>query len=239
MLGVLKVCEEGEEPNMEQLSKEAKRIPDPNLQDLVGEVTIKEPLEHKSRGHGQVVLMDCGVKHGILRSLTNRGIDIVRVPYCFSIDEILEYKPNGVIVSNGPGDPKKCKRVIDSVRGLIEERVPIMGICFGTQILALALGGDTYKLKYGHRSHNQPVLDLETGRCYITTQNHGYAVNPNSLEGKDLKVSFINVNDKTVEGVRHVSQPTFGFQWHPEGSPGPLDSEFLFDEFLKRCLNLK
>jgi len=155
------------------------------------------------------------------------------VPYNFSAKEILEYDPKGVLVSNGPGDPKKCEETIECVRELVEENVPLMGICLGNQILALALGGDTYKLKYGHRSQNQPVVDMETGRCYITTQNHGYAVDAASINRKELKVWFLNANDKTVEGIKHVKKPVFGVQWHPEGAPGPYDTEFLFNEFLK------
>lgn len=233
MLGILQVCQEGEEPNLEKLLKEVKTVPDPNLRDLVKEVTIREPVHHEVGGNKVVVLIDCGVKYGILRNLLKRGINVVRVPYNFSAEEILEYDPSGVIVSNGPGDPKKCVKTIECVRELIEEDIPTMGICLGTQILALALGGDTYKLKYGHRSQNQPALDLETGRCYITTQNHGYSVSLDSLKGTDLKVWFMNANDKTVEGIKHKSKPAFALQWHPEASPGPYDTEFLFDEFLK------
>ena len=233
MLGILQVCEEGEEPNLEKLLKEVETVPDPNLTDLVRKVTIKEPVRHEVGGNKIVVLIDCGVKYGILRNLLKRGINVVRVPYNFSTEEILEYNPSGVIVTNGPGDPKKCVKTIECVRGLVEEDIPTMGICLGTQILALALGGDTYKLKYGHRSQNQPVLDLETNRCYITTQNHGYAVNLDSLNGTNLEAWFMNANDKTVEGIKHKSKTAFALQWHPEASPGPYDTEFLFDEFLK------
>jgi len=233
MLGILQVYEEGEEPNLEKLLKEVETVPDPNLTDLVRKVTIKEPVRHEVGGNKIVVLIDCGVKYGILRNLLKRGINVVRVPYNFSTEEILEYNPSGVIVTNGPGDPKKCVKTIECVRGLVEEDIPTMGICLGTQILALALGGDTYKLKHGHRSQNQPVLDLETNRCYITTQNHGYAVNLDSLNGTNLEAWFMNANDKTVEGIKHKSKTAFALQWHPEASPGPYDTEFLFDEFLK------
>jgi carbamoyl-phosphate synthase small subunit len=137
------------------------------------------------------------------------------------------------VISNGPGDPKKCMKTIECVRELVEIDVPVMGICLGNQILALALGGDTYKLKYGHRSQNQPALDLRTGRCYITTQNHGYSVNPDSLKETNLETWFMNANDKTIEGIKHKNKPVFAIQWHPEASPGPYDTEFLFDEFLK------
>jgi len=233
MLGILQVCENGEEPNLEKLLKEVETVPDPNSTDLVGQTTIKDPVHHEIGGTKSVVLIDCGVKYGILRNLLKRGINVVRVPYDFSSEEIIEYNPSGVILSNGPGDPKKCVKTIECVQGLVEEDIPTMGICLGTQILALALGGDTYKLKYGHRSQNQPALDLETNRCYITLQNHGYAVSLDSLKGTDLETWFLNANDKTVEGIKHKSKPALALQWHPEGAPGPYDTEFLFDEFLK------
>jgi carbamoyl-phosphate synthase small subunit len=233
MLGILQVCEKGEEPNLEKLLKEVETVPDPNLTDLVGKIAIKEPVHHEVGGKKLVVLIDCGVKYGILRNLLKRGINVIRVPYNFSSEEILEYNPCGVILSNGPGDPKKCVKTIECVRGLVEEDIPTMGICLGTQILALALGGNTYKLKYGHRSQNQPALDLETNRCYITIQNHGYAVSLDSLNGTNSEAWFLNANDKTVEGIRHKSKPAFALQWHPEAAPGPYDTEFLFDEFLK------
>jgi carbamoyl-phosphate synthase small subunit len=233
MLGILEVCREGKEPDLDSLMKEVKEVPDPNVRDLVSEVTIKEPIHYKFDGDKRVVVIDCGAKASILRNLFSRRIDIVRVPYDFSANEILEYKPNGVVISNGPGDPKRCEETIKAVRGLFEEGVPIMGICFGNQILSLALGGDTYKLKYGHRSQNQPAYDLETGRCYITTQNHGYAVKAESLEGTSLEVWFVNANDKTVEGVRCEKGDTFAVQWHPEASPGPFDTEYIFDSFLE------
>jgi carbamoyl-phosphate synthase small subunit len=235
MLGILQVCEEEETPDLQKLLKEVSEVSDPNLRDLVSEVTVKEPIHYGTKGNKLVVLIDCGVKYSILRNLLQRGISVLRVPYNFSAKEILEYHPNGVIISNGPGDPKKCVETIKCVKELVEENVPVMGICLGNQILALSMGGDTYKLKYGHRSQNQPVLDIETGRCYITTQNHGYAVAPDSLNGTGLKTWFINANDKTVEGIRHVSKRAFAFQWHPEAMPGPYDTEFLFDEFLRWC----
>ena len=233
MLGILKVFEEREEPNLGKLLKEMKTAPDPNLRDLVGEVTVKEPVHHKVGGNKTVVLIDCGVKYSILRNLLKRGIDVTRVPHNLSAKEILEYNPACVIISNGPGDPKKCVKTVECVRELVEEDIPVMGICLGVQILTLAMGGDTFKLKYGHRSQNQPVLDLETGRCYITTQNHGYAIDSNSLKEANLDLSFINANDKTVEGIKHKSKPALALQWHPEAGPGPYDTEFLFDEFLK------
>jgi carbamoyl-phosphate synthase small subunit len=154
------------------------------------------------------------------------------VPYDFSAKEVMEYKPRGVFLSNGPGDPKKCVKTIDCIRELVE-KIPLMGICLGSQILTLALGGDTYKLKYGHRSQNQPALDLNSKRCYITTQNHGYAIASESIKKTYLEAWFVNPNDKTIEGVKHKNKPVFAVQWHPEASPGPYDTGFLFDTFTK------
>jgi carbamoyl-phosphate synthase small subunit len=233
MLGILDVCEEDEEPDLEKLLNEVKTVQDPNFTNLVKKVTVKAPIRYTSGGNKLAVLIDCGVKYGILRNLLKRGFNVIQVPYDFSAKEILEYKPDGVIISNGPGDPKQCTRTIESVQMLVAEDTPIMGICLGTQILALALGGDTYKLKYGHRSQNQPALDLETKRCYITTQNHGYTTERGSIKNTGLVESFMNVNDKTVEGIKHKTKPAFALQWHPEASPGPYDTEFLFDRFQK------
>ncbi|MCD6537236.1 glutamine-hydrolyzing carbamoyl-phosphate synthase small subunit [Candidatus Bathyarchaeota archaeon] len=235
MLGILEVCEEDSEPNVDRLLKEVRHVPDPNLKDLVKEVTIKEPIYYRAGDRKRIVLIDCGVKAGIIRCLLKRKVEVIRVPYPFPEDEILEYRPNGILVSNGPGDPKRMSNdVIEAVAHFIEEGIPVMGICLGNQVISLAAGGDTYKLKYGHRSQNQPAYDLETGRCYITTQNHGYAVKAESLKGTGLKVWFINANDKTIEGVRHENGRTFAVQWHPEASPGPYDTEFLFDLFIEK-----
>lgn len=232
MLGILQVLEDGDTPNIEALLKEVGRVQDPNMANLVEQVSTKEPVHYEVGATKRVVLIDCGVKYSILRNLLVRHINVVRVPYNFSAKEILEYNPKGVVVSNGPGDPKKCQKTIECVRELVEEGIPLMGICLGNQILALAAGGDTYKMKYGHRSQNQPVFNLETGGCYITTQNHGYAVNLDSVKG-DVEAWFINANDKTIEGIRHRKKPVFAVQWHPEAAPGPYDTEFFFDKFLK------
>lgn len=233
MLGIIKVCEEDEELNLDSLLEEAKSIPDPNQTNLAKEVSVKEPVQYKVEGAKRnVVLIDCGVKYSIIRNLLKRGINVTRVPCDFSAKEILDYKPDGIFLSNGPGDPKKCVKAIESARELVE-KLPLMGICLGAQILALSQGGDTYKLKYGHRSQNQPALDLKTNRCYITTQNHGYAIDTECFCNIPLEQWFVNANDKTVEGVKHKSKPVFAVQWHPEATPGPYDTEFLFDMFLK------
>jgi carbamoyl-phosphate synthase small subunit len=233
LLGILKVCEVDEEPDLPKLLKEVKNVQDPNFTDLAKQVTVKEPVRYSVGGNKTAVLIDCGVKYGILRNLLRRGFDVIRVPYDYSGEQILDYKPDGVMISNGPGDPKQCVKTVEAVRELVDVDMPIMGVCLGTQILALALGGDTYKLKYGHRSQNQPALDLETGRCYITTQNHGYTVERDSIKDTGLEEWFMNANDKTVEGVKHKTKPAFALQWHPEASPGPYDTESLFDRFRK------
>lgn len=232
MLGMLQVYESENEPDMESILKEVKQIPDPNQTDLVKQVSVKTPIQYKTKGSHKVVLIDCGVKNSILRNLLKRGIEVIRVPYACSVKDVMEYKPDGVFLSNGPGDPKNCVETIECIEELAE-KIPLMGICLGAQILTLALGGDTYKLKYGHRSQNQPAIDLTTNRCYITTQNHGYAIKNASLVKTPLQAWFMNPNDKTVEGVKHKSKPVFAVQWHPEAAPGPYDTEFLFDIFLK------
>ena len=230
MLGIIRVYEANEEPTVQGLLSESKNIPDPNLTDLVREVSVKEPVYYNVQGKHTVALIDAGVKNNIIRNLLKRRINVLRLPYDFSAKETLEYKPNGVFISNGPGDPKRCVDAIQCTKELIE-KIPVMGICLGNQILMLALGGETYKMKFGHRSQNQPALDLKTNRCYITTQNHGYAVDMKCIEKSPMDCWFINANDKSVEGIKHKNRPVFAVQWHPEASPGPYDTEFLFDEF--------
>ncbi len=217
---------------MNVILNNGKNIADPNLTDLVKEVSVKKPVKYNVDGKKTVVLIDCGVKYSIIRNLLKRGINVIRVPYDTSSSEIMAYNPDGVFLSNGPGDPKRCTETIKCIRELIE-KVPLMGICLGAQILALSMGGDTYKLKFGHRAQNQPALDLNSKRCYITTQNHGYAIDLDSLKKTPLEPWFINPNDKTTEGVKHRNKPVFAVQWHPEASPGPYDTELLFDKFAK------
>jgi carbamoyl-phosphate synthase small subunit len=212
------------------------RMSHPNLTDLVGEVSVREPIIYHPERKNRIALIDCGVKFSIIRNLLKRDVGVHRLPYDATTDTIMQEEPVGVVVSNGPGDPKMCKKTIQTIQQLIEADVPVLGICLGNQLIALAEGADTYKMKYGHRSQNQPALDLETGRCYITTQNHGFAVDKTALENAGLEVWFVNANDRSIEGIKHPKKPCWGVQWHPEASPGPTDTEFIFDLYLKKAL---
>ena len=209
-------------------NKENIKFEDRNKRHLVAEVSINEPLEYK-RGLRRVIVIDCGVKNNIIRAFLKRDITVIRCPWDYNF---LDEKADGIIISNGPGDPKKCKVTIENIRKTLSKTIPILGICLGSQILGLAAGADTYKLKYGHRSQNQPCVEVGTKRCYITTQNHGYSVDSDTLP-VDWREWFYNNNDKTNEGIIHISKPFFGTQFHPEASPGPDDTEFLFDMFVR------
>ena len=179
-----------------------------------------------------VVAIDCGMKQNIVRSLNSHGCTVTVVPWNTQSETIEELKPDGVFLSNGPGDPTDVPEVIETVRKL-KGKYPIFGICLGHQILSLACGAKTYKLKFGHRGGNHPVKNLETGRVEITSQNHSYAVDTQSLENTELEITHINLLDNTVEGVRCIKEKAFGVQYHPESAPGPQDSEYLFDKFIK------
>ncbi|MBI4018344.1 MAG: glutamine-hydrolyzing carbamoyl-phosphate synthase small subunit [Candidatus Aenigmarchaeota archaeon] len=207
--------------------KETGGFEDPNARNLAAEVSTKHEVIY-GIGKKRVLLVDCGVKHGIIRNLVQRGATVIRVPWDYDFSEI---HFDGIVVSNGPGDPKMCASTISFIWSAMQREVPIFGICLGNQLLALAAGGDTYKLKYGHRSQNQPCIDGE-GRCFITSQNHGYAVRMSSLSA-EWKEFFTNANDGTNEGIIHKTKPFFSIQFHPEASPGPVDTTFLFDKFME------
>ncbi|MEW4370575.1 glutamine-hydrolyzing carbamoyl-phosphate synthase small subunit [Paenibacillus kandeliae] len=179
----------------------------------------------------RIVLIDYGAKSGIVRELTQRGCDVVVVPQDTTAEQIRRLHPDGIQLSNGPGDPKDVPHAVNVLSELLGE-YPIFGICLGHQLFALACGADTEKLKFGHRGGNHPVKDLSTGRCYITSQNHGYTVKEESIVGTDLEVTHINNNDKTIEGLKHSKYPAFSVQYHPEAAPGPFDNSYLFDQFL-------
>lgn len=184
-------------------------------------------------GEKHLVLMDFGAKGHILRYLLKLGCKVTIVPATTDSKQIMELKPDGIVLSNGPGDPKVVSYAVKTIKELFTEKTPMFGICLGHQLLALALGGDTYKLKFGHRGGNHPVKNLLTGQITITSQNHGYAVRQESFADRDVIISHVNVNDGTVEGIKHCKLPVFSVQYHPEAAPGPLDSEGLFGEFFK------
>ncbi len=193
----------------------------------------KPSLVRKLNGTGlHIALVDVGAKHNIIQSLTSRGCDVTVYPAATPAREILAAHPDGIMLSNGPGDPKECTDIIQEVKKLYDSGVPIFAICLGHQLMALATGADTYKLKYGHRGGNHPVKDLSTGRVYITSQNHGYAVDEKSLDPAVAVPSFVNVNDGTNEGLNYVGKNVFTVQFHPEACPGPQDTGFLFDRFI-------
>jgi len=201
---------------------------DPNRENLVAQVSTNKKEIYGS-GSNKVLLVDCGVKFNIIRSLFKRDVTVIRVPWDY---DFLNEDYDGLFISNGPGDPKQCNIIIKNIKRAFEKEKTIFGICLGNQLMALASGADTYKLKYGHRSHNQPVLRVGTNRAYITSQNHGFAVDNKTLSN-DWEPMFININDQTNEGMIHKSKPFFSTQFHPEASGGPTDTSFLFDEFIK------
>ena len=202
-------------------------VDDPNLANQIAIVGCKEVIKYGS-GAKTVVLVDCGVKHNILRCFVDRGVTLLRVPWDYDFNT-LEY--DGLFISNGPGNPQFCNVTVANLRKAMEGDKPIFGICMGNQLLARAGGANTYKLKYGHRSHNQPVRMVGTNKCYITSQNHGFAVDDKTL-GDDWEPWFVNMNDGTNEGIRHKTKPFCSVQFHPEASSGPTDTNFLFDEFI-------
>lgn len=199
-------------------------------ENYVEKVSTKEIYNIPGKGH-KVVLIDFGAKANIIENLKDRGCDITVVPYNTTFEQIMKLNPEGIMLSNGPGDPKDVPEAVETIKQIIKVK-PIFGICLGHQILALAFGGNTYKMKFGHRGGNHGVYDIEKDKAYITAQNHGYAVEKESIEDKDLIVTHVNLNDKTVEGIRHKFLPVFSVQFHPEGAPGPADSSYLFDNFI-------
>ena len=214
------------------LEEVKEKIRQYTVKGVVLKTSVKKPYVLPGDGK-KVALLDCGAKDNIARNLNKRGCEVTVYPADTPAEEILKTNPDGIMLSNGPGDPAENVGIIEEVRKLYESSIPIFAICLGHQLMALATGAKTYKLKYGHRGGNHPVKDLETGRVYITSQNHGYAVDEESLDPSVAVPAFVNVNDKTNEGLKYVGKNIFTVQYHPEACPGPLDSGYLFDRFMR------
>jgi carbamoyl-phosphate synthase small subunit len=224
----------------QQALEELRKAPNYGSIDFVKQVTTQAPYQWQSDSSASmyhIVALDCGLKYNILRILNRLGCNVTVVPCTMSAKEILSLKPDGILLSPGPGDPELLDYIVDTVKQLIGKK-PMMGICLGNQLIARAFDGRTYKLKFGHRGGNHPVRELATGRIYITAQNHGYAVDADTLKD-GLEVTHINLNDGTVEGLQHKELPIFAIQYHSEASPGPWDSTYLFDKFLEMVKKAK
>lgn len=221
---------EGEEP--EDFMEEVRRQPYPDTRNLVADVSCRKTIVHKGKGDKKVVLVDCGVKRSIVE-YARQFADVLQVPYDVKPEVIRDLKPDGVIVSNGPGDPAHPDLQSTLLRTIkeIANEIPTLGICLGHQILALAFGGATYKLKFGHRGGNQPVKNMADGKVYITSQNHGFAVKEEGLDDSGFTVTQLNLNDGSVEAMKHKKLPIISVQYHPEASPGPWDNRYIFQDF--------
>jgi carbamoyl-phosphate synthase small subunit len=233
MMGVLATGPSTE--NREALKETLRRSASYSSQNFVEKVTVEIPVTHGDSDK-RLVMLDCGTKYGIVRNFLKRGYSVVRVPYDSSYSSVMKYDPVGVVVCNGPGDPQICKATSKTVGSLVDGDVPVLGICFGEQIIGMSQGANTFKLKYGHRGQNKPCVDLTTGRGFVTSQNHGYALDEDSLKKTELVPWFRNADDLTVEGVVHKSKPCMAVQFHPEATPGPYDTGFVFDEFIANAL---
>ncbi|MBS6929328.1 MAG: carbamoyl phosphate synthase small subunit [Lachnospiraceae bacterium oral taxon 082] len=214
------------------VEKILQRIKEYSVKGVVKRTSTKEAYSLPGKGK-RVVLIDFGAKKSIARQLQKRGCEVIVVPCDTKAKEILKLKPDGIMLSNGPGDPKENVDIIKEIKKLYDTNIPIFAICLGHQLMALATGANTYKLRYGHRGGNHPVKDLETGRTYISSQNHGYAVDESTLDKNICVPAFVNVNDGTNEGLRYINKKIFTVQYHPEACPGPRDSSYLFDKFIK------
>ncbi|MDR1896710.1 MAG: glutamine-hydrolyzing carbamoyl-phosphate synthase small subunit [Prevotellaceae bacterium] len=206
---------------------------DPSTENQVAKASCKEVINYGDSGDIHIVLIDCGVKHNIIRCLLKRNTKVTMVPWDYDFSTV---NYDGLFISNGPGDPNHCGITIERLKQALNNDKPIFGICMGNQLLSMAAGANTYKLKYGHRSHNQPVRIVGTNKCLITAQNHGYAVDASGL-GNDWEEFFVNMNDGSNEGIRHKTKPFFSAQFHPEAASGATDADFLFDDFVKMVRN--
>lgn len=213
----------------EEIKKQLATTQDYNSEKFMDMVSTKEEQVFGNEKQ-TVVVIDTGVKNAIIRNIRNLGYKVVKVPWNTPIEKILSHKPKGVVISNGPGDPQNCPETIAAAKSLIEKNIPTLGICLGAQIIGLAGNADTYKLKYGHRGQNKPCINLDDNHVYVTSQNHGYCINPDSLKNSDFDLWFTNADDKTVEGIKHKKQKCIAVQFHPEASPGPYDCKFIFEK---------
>lgn len=228
MKGALSVSES--EINSKELLNTIKKTKYDGF-NFMSQVSIDTIVEYGDPTLEPIVLIDTGTKYSIIRNILTMGYKVIRVPWDTSFSKIISYKPKGIIISNGPGDPKMCNSTIETVVKLFESTLPILGICLGNQIIALAAGGDTYKLKFGHRGQNKGCTDLNTNQTFITSQNHGYGVKSNTLNKTGFKAWYINSDDDTIEGIKHETKPIIAVQFHPEASPGPYDCMHVFEEF--------
>jgi len=213
----------------EEIKKQLTSTQDYNSEKFMDMVSTKEEQVFGNEKQ-TVVVIDTGVKNAIIRNIRNLGYKVVKVPWNTPIEKILSHKPKGVVISNGPGDPQNCPETIAAAKSLIDKNIPTLGICLGAQIIGLAGNADTYKLKYGHRGQNKPCINLDDNHVYVTSQNHGYCINPDSLKNSDFDLWFTNADDKTVEGIKHKKQKCIAVQFHPEASPGPYDCKFIFEK---------
>ena len=229
MMGIIAAGAESREK--ERIAELLARAESYAVQNFVKGVSVSKPVIHGSSDR-KVVLLDCGTKYGIVRNLLKRGLQVVRLPYSSSYSTVMKHDPAGVVVCNGPGDPRILSETARCVGALVDSEVPVLGICLGEQVVGMSQGAETFKLKYVHRGQNKPCIDLGTGRGYVTSQNHGYALTERSLKRTDLQTWFVNADDKTVEGVLHAGKPCMAVQFHPEATPGPYDTVFVFDRFM-------
>ncbi len=234
--GAMKAVLSTQEQDKQTLVRKARASPGLLGRDLVKEVTVAQPFQWSKAGRYKVVVLDCGVKYNILRLLTENDCAVTVLPASATAADILARKPHGLLLSNGPGDPAAVPYVVQTLKELLG-KLPVFGICLGHQMLAQALGARTYKLKFGHHGGNHPVKDLRSGRIAITVQNHGFCVDMDTLNQKDVEITHINLNDNTLEGIRHKKFPAFSVQFHPETSPGPHDAQYLFKNFIKLMEN--
>ncbi|MDE1726637.1 MAG: glutamine-hydrolyzing carbamoyl-phosphate synthase small subunit [Thaumarchaeota archaeon] len=230
MMAILAVSEkEIDEQELKKQLASAKKYSD---DEFMTAVSTKEPQTYGTEKES-IVVVDTGVKNAILRNIIKLGYKVIRVPWNYSVEKILAYNPKGIVISNGPGDPLKCAETMNTAKTLIDKNIPTLGICLGAQILGLAGGASTYKIKYGHRGQNKSCINLDTKQVYVTSQNHGYCINPDSLKNTNFKLWFENTDDKTVEGIKHKEKKIIAVQFHPEASPGPFDCMFIFEELKK------